>query len=41
MSSDRLVYHLKDKDLFQIFIRGLSHKVLLEPVPIALEVFIP
>ena len=32
MSSHRIVYHIKDKDLFDVFIRGLSHKVLLEPV---------
>lgn len=32
MSSRRIVYHMKDKDLFGVFIRGLSHKVLLEPV---------
>ena len=32
MSSPRVVYHLKDNDLFDVFVRGLSHKVLLEPV---------
>lgn len=32
MSTHRLVYHITDKDLFQIFIRGIAHKVLLEPM---------
>jgi hypothetical protein len=32
MSTDRLPYHLSDEDLLQVFLRGIPHKILLEPI---------
>ena len=32
MSSPRVVFHCADQDLFELFIRGLSRKVLIDPL---------
>ena len=32
MSSSRVVFHCADQDLFELFIRGLSRKVLIDPL---------